>query len=195
MRKAEVKRKTGETDVWIKLNIDGTGSYAISTDVPFLTHMLELFAKHGGFDLEIRASGDVEVDHHHLIEDVGIVLGEVFNVALGDKRGIKRYGSFILPMDETLVVAAVDLSGRPYFVYNNFPEMKTLNGIEFDLWREFWKSFSASLKCNLHINLFYGLNLHHMVEASFKAVARSLREAVSIDSRFSGTIPSTKGVI
>ncbi|WP_456398186.1 imidazoleglycerol-phosphate dehydratase HisB [Desulfurobacterium sp.] len=195
MRKAEIKRKTAETDIRLKLNLDGEGVYTVNTDVSFLSHMLELFAKHGNFDLEITATGDIEVDHHHLIEDVGIVLGEVFRMALGDKRGIKRYGSFILPMDETLVMAAVDLSGRPYFVYNNFPQMKILNGIEFDIWREFWKSFSFSLKCNLHLNLFYGLNLHHIAEASFKAVARSLKEAVSIDEDLKDIIPSTKGVI
>ncbi len=195
LRKAEVKRKTEETDIKIRIDLDGVGKYKINTDIPFLSHMLELFSKHGGFDLEITAAGDVEVDHHHLIEDVGIVMGEAFSKALGDKRGIKRYGSFILPMDETLVMVAVDLSGRPYFVYNNFPEMKVLNGIEFDLWREFWKSFAFSLKCNLHMNLFYGLNLHHIAEASFKAVARSLKEAVSIDERFKNSIPSTKGII
>ncbi|OMH40202.1 imidazoleglycerol-phosphate dehydratase HisB [Desulfurobacterium indicum] len=195
MRKAEIKRKTAETDIRLKLNLDGEGKYSVKTDIPFLSHMLELFAKHGSFDLEITATGDVDVDHHHLIEDVGIVLGEAFRRALGDKKGIKRYGSFLLPMDETLVMTAVDLSGRPYFVYNNFPEMKILNGIEFDLWREFWKSFSFSLKCNLHLNLFYGLNLHHIVEASFKAVAKSLKEAVSIDEKLKDSVPSTKGVI
>ncbi|WP_457570041.1 imidazoleglycerol-phosphate dehydratase HisB [Desulfurobacterium sp.] len=195
MRKAEIKRKTAETDIRLKLNLDGEGKYSVNTDIPFLSHMLELFAKHGSFNLEVTATGDVDVDHHHLIEDVGIVLGEAFRRALGDKKGIKRYGSFILPMDETLIMAAVDLSGRPYFVYNNFPEMKVLNGIEFDLWREFWKSFSFSLKCNLHLNLFYGLNLHHIAEASFKAVARSLKEAVSIDEKLKDSVPSTKGVI
>ncbi len=195
MRKAEIKRKTAETDIRLKLNLDGEGKYSVNTDIPFLSHMLELFAKHGSFNLEVTATGDVDVDHHHLIEDVGIVLGEAFRRALGDKKGIKRYGSFILPMDETLIMAAVDLSGRPYFIYNNFPEMKVLNGIEFDLWREFWKSFSFSLKCNLHLNLFYGLNLHHIAEASFKAVARSLKEAVSIDEKLKDSVPSTKGVI
>ncbi len=194
MRKAVVKRTTQETNVEISINLDGIGSYEIKTDVPFLTHMLELFSKHGLFDLKVNATGDVDVDHHHLIEDVGIVLGEAVKRALGDKKGINRYGFFTLPMDETLVSVAIDLSGRPYFVYKGFPEMATLMGIEFDLFREFWKSFAFSLSCNLHINCHYGLNLHHMAEGTFKCVARALRVAVTIDERAKG-IPSTKGVL
>jgi imidazoleglycerol-phosphate dehydratase len=192
MRKAEVYRKTGETEVLVGLNIDGKGSYTVETDIPFLTHMLELFSKHSGFDLVVKAKGDVEVDHHHLIEDVGIVLGQAVKEALGDKRGIVRYGFFTLPMDEVLVSVALDLSGRPYFVYRGFPEFKSLMGIEFDLFREFWKSFSYSLGCNLHINCHYGLNLHHMAEGTFKCVARALKEAVRKEG---SSIPSTKGVI
>jgi len=192
MREAELFRKTGETEVKVKVNLDGSGLYRVETDIPFLTHMLELFSRHSLIDLEVVATGDTEVDHHHLIEDVGIVLGEAIEKALGDKRGINRYGFFTLPMDETLVSVALDLSGRPYFVYNGFPQFKTLMGIEFDLFREFWKSFSYSLKCNLHINCHYGLNLHHMAEGTFKAVARALRIAVSIDERVRG-VPSTKG--
>jgi len=195
LRVGEIKRKTGETEIKVKINLDGEGKYKVKTDIPFLTHMLELFAKHGRFDIEVWAAGDVDVDHHHLIEDVGIVLGKAINNALGDKRGINRYGNCSLPMDEALVSVAIDLSGRSYFVYNGFPETAVLNGIEFDLWREFWKSFSFALKCNLHINLFYGLNLHHMAEGTFKAVARSLRQAVSINPDIAGDIPSTKGVI
>ena len=194
LRKAVVKRTTQETNVEISINLDGIGSYEIKTDVPFLTHMLELFSKHGLFDLKVNATGDVDVDHHHLIEDVGIVLGEAVKRALGDKKGINRYGFFTLPMDETLVSVAIDLSGRPYFVYKGFPEMATLMGIEFDLFREFWKSFAFSLSCNLHINCHYGLNLHHMAEGTFKCVARALRVAVTIDERAKG-IPSTKGVL
>ena len=194
MRKAVVKRTTQETSVEISINLDGIGSYEIKTDVPFLTHMLVLFSKHGLFDLKVNATGDVDVDHHHLIEDVGIVLGEAVKRALGDKKGINRYGFFTLPMDETLVSVAIDLSGRPYFVYKGFPEMATLMGIEFDLFREFWKSFAFSLSCNLHINCHYGLNLHHMAEGTFKCVARALRVAVTIDERAKG-IPSTKGVL
>ncbi|ADU97555.1 Imidazoleglycerol-phosphate dehydratase [Thermovibrio ammonificans HB-1] len=192
MRKSKALRKTNETEIEIAVNLDGTGSYSVKTDIPFLTHMLELFSRHSLIDLEVVATGDVEVDHHHLIEDVGIVLGEAIERALGDKRGINRYGFFTLPMDETLISAAIDLSGRPYFVYGGFPQFKTLMGIEFDLFREFWKSFSYSLKCNLHINCHYGLNLHHMAEGTFKAVARALRVAVSVDERVKG-VPSTKG--
>ncbi|WP_163328346.1 imidazoleglycerol-phosphate dehydratase HisB [Desulfurobacterium thermolithotrophum] len=192
LRKATVKRVTGETSIEILINLDGSGDYKVKTDVPFLTHMLELFSKHGLFDLEVKATGDVEVDYHHLIEDVGIVLGEVVKRALGSKKSINRYGFFTLPMDETLISVAVDLSGRPYFVYKGFPQMATLMGIEFDLFREFWKSFAFSLECNLHINCHYGLNLHHIVEGTFKCVARALKMAVDIDEKIKG-IPSTKG--
>ncbi len=192
MRKATVERKTNETQIKVTVNIDGTGNYNIKTNIPFLTHMLELFSRHSLIDIEMEARGDVEVDYHHLIEDTGIVLGEAIKKALGNKKGINRYGNFILPMDETLVMVAVDLSGRPYFVYNNFPEGKTLKSIEFDLFREFWKSFSSSLGCNLHISLIYGLNLHHIAEGTFKCVAKALRMAVETDERVKG-IPSTKG--
>ena len=192
MRKAVVKRTTQETSVEISINLDGTGNYEIKTDVPFLTHMLELFSRHALFDLKVKATGDVDVDYHHLVEDVGIVLGEAVRKAIGDKKGINRYGFFTLPMDETLVSVAIDLSGRPYFVYKGFPEMVTLMGIEFDLFREFWKSFAFSLECNLHINCHYGLNLHHMAEGTFKCVARALRMAVEINEREKG-VPSTKG--
>jgi imidazoleglycerol-phosphate dehydratase len=194
MRRASLKRKTKETEIEISINLDGGGNYNVKTDIPFLTHMLELFSKHGLFDLEVKATGDVEVDHHHLVEDVGIVLGNVIKEALRDKKGINRYGFFTLPMDETLVSCAIDLSGRPYFVYQGFPQNATLNNIEFDLFREFWKSFSFSLECNLHITCHYGLNLHHMAEGTFKCVARALRVAVEIDNRVKG-IPSTKGKI
>ena len=192
MREATIERTTNETEIEISINLDGSGSYNVKTDIPFLTHMLELFSKHGLFDLEVKATGDVEVDHHHLIEDVGIVLGEVIKEALGNKKGINRYGFFTLPMDETLISVAIDLSGRPYFVYKGFPEMANLMGIEFDLFREFWKSFAFSLECNLHINCHYGLNLHHMAEGTFKCVARALRMAIEVDERIKG-IPSTKG--
>ncbi len=192
MRSASLKRETKETSVYVNLNLDGKGVYSVKTDVPFLTHMLELFSKHSLIDLEVVATGDVEVDHHQLIEDVGITLGLAIKEALGNKSGIRRFGFFTLPMDETLISCALDLSGRPYFVYKGFPEFKTLMGIEFDLFREFWKSFSNSLSCNLHLNCHYGLNLHHMAEGSFKCVARALREAIEIDPKSEG-IPSTKG--
>ncbi|MEO2083051.1 MAG: imidazoleglycerol-phosphate dehydratase HisB [Desulfurobacteriaceae bacterium] len=194
MRKAEIFRETKETKVEMKVNLDGTGSYSVKTDIPFLTHMLELFSRHSLIDLEVTATGDVEVDHHHLIEDIGIVLGEAIGKALGDKKGINRYGFFTLPMDEVLISAVVDLSGRPYFVYRGFPEFATLMGMEFDLFREFWKSFAYSLKCNLHVNCHYGLNLHHMAEGTFKCVARAIRMAVMVDDR-AGGIPSTKGIL
>ncbi len=194
LRVGEVRRKTKETDVYIKVNLDGSGKYTVETDIPFLSHMLELFSKHSLIDLEIKAKGDVEVDHHHLIEDIGIVLGLAMKEALGEKRGINRYGFFTLPMDETLVSSAVDLSGRAFFVYRGFPKFTTLAGIEFDLFREFWKSFSHSLECNLHINCHYGLNLHHIAEGTFKCVARALRMAVAIDGRVK-EIPSTKEVL
>ncbi len=192
MRRSEVRRRTAETDVRVAVNLDGAGNYSVETDIPFLSHMLELFSRHSLIDMEVEARGDVQVDHHHLIEDTGIVIGEAVGKALGDKMGIRRYGHFILPMDESLVMCAVDLSGRPYFVYNNFPEGKTLKGIEFDLFREFWKSFAFSARANLHITLIYGLNLHHIAEGTFKCVARALRSAVEVDERVKG-VPSTKG--
>ncbi len=194
MRTGKITRKTKETEVFVKVNLDGTGRYSVKTDIPFLSHMLELFSKHSLIDLDVIARGDVEVDHHHLIEDTGITLGLAIREALGDKSGIVRYGFFTLPMDETLISSALDLSGRAFFVYRGFPEFTTLMGIEFDLFREFWKSFSHSLECNLHINCHYGLNLHHMAEGTFKCVARALRMAVAIDEKVKG-IPSTKEVL
>jgi len=195
MRKAEVKRETKETSVYVSLNLDGTGDYSVKTEIPLLSHMLELFSRHSLIDLKVVAEGDVEVDHHHLIEDVGITLGKAILSALKEKEGIRRYGFFTLPMDEALISCAVDISGRSYFVYEGFPQFKTLMGIEFDLFREFWKSFSHSLMCNLHIKCHYGLNLHHIAEGTFKCVGRALREAVEIDPRLKGKVPSTKGVL
>jgi imidazoleglycerol-phosphate dehydratase len=194
MREAAVKRETKETSVFVKLNLDGKGNYSVKTTVPLMDHMLELFSRHSLIDLEVVAEGDTQVDYHHLIEDLGIVLGEAIGEALGKKEGINRYGFFTLPMDETLVSCAIDLSGRPYFVYRGYPEFKTLMGIEFDLFREFWKSFAFSLRCNLHLNCHYGLNLHHLAEGTFKCVARALRAAVELDGR-SSSVPSTKGTL
>jgi len=193
MRRAKFVRKTKETEISLSLNLDGEGNYEVETQIPFLTHMLELFSKHSGIDLVLNAKGDVEVDYHHLIEDVGIALGEGIKRALGDKRGINRYGFFTLPMDETLISVAIDLSNRPFFVYRGFPKFKTIVGIEFDLFREFWKSFSNSLSCNLHIVCHYGLNLHHMAEGTFKCVGRALKMAISLTG--SSDIPSTKGIV
>ena len=194
MREAAVKRETKETSVFVKLNLDGKGNYSVKTTVPLMDHMLELFSRHSLIDLEVVAEGDTQVDYHHLIEDLGIVLGEAIGEALGKKEGINRYGFFTLPMDETLVSCAIDLSGRPYFVYRGYPEFKTLMGIEFDLFREFWKSFAFSLRCNLHLNCHYGLNLHHLAEGTFKCVARALRAAVEFDGK-SSSVPSTKGTL
>jgi imidazoleglycerol-phosphate dehydratase len=191
VRKAEVVRKTAETEVRVELVLDGEGSYSVSTDIPLMNHMLELFSRHSLVNLKVEAHGDVDVDHHHLIEDIGIVLGTAFDRAIGDKKGINRYGFFTLPMDEVLVSTALDISGRSYFVYRGFPPFAVLNGVEFDLFREFWKSFAHSLKCSLHINCHYGLNLHHMAEAVFKCVGRALRMAVELDPKVKG-VPSTK---
>jgi imidazoleglycerol-phosphate dehydratase len=192
VRSARLERKTRETSVSVYVEIDGSGEFEIETDIPFLTHMLETFSKHSGFNLKVKAEGDVSVDHHHLIEDTGIVLGSAIKKALGEKRGIRRYGFFTLPMEETLVSCAVDLCGRHYFVYTGFPEFKYINGIEVDNFREFWRAFSDSLSCNLHITCHYGLNLHHIVEATFKCVARALKFAVSVEGT---STPSTKGVL
>lgn len=193
-RKTKVKRKTSEVDVSIDINLDGRGSYDISTGVAFFDHMLEQFAKHGFFDLTIKARGDIEIDFHHTVEDVGITLGEAIAKALGDKKGITRFGDSFVPFDECLVFAAVDLSGRPYCVYNFKTPKSKIGVFDTELAEEFFKSFTNSLKCNLHIELKYGDNLHHIVEASFKAVARALDKATSIDPR-SNKIPSTKGML
>ncbi|HEX3036176.1 MAG TPA: imidazoleglycerol-phosphate dehydratase HisB, partial [Thermodesulfobacteriota bacterium] len=168
------------------------GKYDIETGIPFLDHMLAQFAKHGYFDLSLRAKGDIEVDFHHTVEDIGLALGNAFLEALGDKRGISRFGEAFVPFDETLVFASVDLSGRPYFIYRvSIPKGK-IGDFDAELGEEFFKSLSATLKCNLHIELRYGYNLHHIIEATFKAVARALDKALRIDPR-SEEIPSTKG--
>ncbi|HSG31964.1 MAG TPA: imidazoleglycerol-phosphate dehydratase HisB [Thermodesulfobacteriota bacterium] len=193
-RKAKVKRKTSEVDVSIDINLDGSGNYQISTGVAFFDHMLEQFSKHGFFDLTLKAKGDIEIDFHHTVEDVGITLGDAIQKALGDKKGIKRFGHAYVPFDETLVFAAVDLSGRPFCVYNMQTPKSKVGEFDTELAEEFFKSFTNSLKCNLHIELKYGDNLHHIIEATFKAVARALDTATSIDPR-SNKIPSTKGML
>ena len=193
-RKAKVKRKTSEVDVSIDINLDGSGNYQISTGVAFFDHMLEQFSKHGFFDLTLKAKGDIEIDFHHTVEDVGITLGDAIQKALGDKKGIKRFGHAYVPFDETLVFAAVDLSGRPFCVYNMQTPKSKVGEFDTELAEEFFKSFTSSLKCNLHIELKYGDNLHHIIEATFKAVARALDTATSIDPR-SNKIPSTKGML
>lgn len=191
MRKAKIERKTQETDISLELNLEGKGSKAIDTSLGFLNHMLELFAFHGGFDLKVRAKGDTEVDYHHLIEDLGITLGMAINEALGDRKGIRRYGFASIPMDEALAQVSVDMGGRAYLVYN-VPLEGMIRDIDVGLFEEFFRALVTNGKITLHINVLYGKDLHHIVEATFKAFARALKEAIEI----TGTqIPSTKGTI
>jgi imidazoleglycerol-phosphate dehydratase len=193
-RISQVKRKTTETDVTLKINLDGSGKYSIKTPVPFLTHMLELFSKHGLFDLEIIASGDVEIDFHHTVEDIGICLGEAFNKALGKKEKIKRYGEAKVPMDEALAQITLDISGRPHLTCN-IPQIEDKVGqFDTELVEEFFQAFVNNSGITLHINLISGKNSHHIIEAVFKAFARALDAATLLDPRVSG-IPSTKGAL
>jgi imidazoleglycerol-phosphate dehydratase len=191
-RHARVERKTKETDVAIHLDVDGTGSSKVSTPIPFFSHMLEAWSKHGLMDLTVEATGDVEVDIHHTVEDVGIVLGQAIEKAVGDKRGIQRYGWAIVPMDESLAQVAVDLSGRPAFVFNVTFTGPTIGDFQTELVEEFLKSLSANARMNLHVAVPYGTNNHHIAEAIFKATAKALRQAVSRDPR-NDDLPSTKG--
>jgi len=191
-RSAELLRQTKETRVKISLNLDGTGKSSPETGVGFFNHMLDLFARHSLIDLAVNAEGDLEVDHHHTVEDVGIVLGQVLEKALGDKRGISRYGWAILPMDETLAQVALDLSGRSAFVYNVRFSSGAIGDFPTELIEEFFKAFANSARMNLHITVPYGANNHHIAEAIFKATARALRQAVTQDPR-SNEVPSTKG--
>lgn len=193
-RSAKIERNTNETKIMLALNLDGTGQATIDTGVGFFDHMLTLLAKHAAIDLNITAKGDLEVDQHHTVEDTGICLGLAFREALGEKAGIRRYGHFSLPMEETLVNAAIDFGGRTFFIYN--VEMPNAKVGEFDseLVADFWQAFSANALSNLHINLAYGRNTHHIAEGIFKAVARSIRMAIEADPRQTG-IPSTKGTL
>jgi imidazoleglycerol-phosphate dehydratase len=193
-RKAKIKRKTRETDVQIALNLEGAGAGRIDTDVPFLDHMLELFARHGLFDLDVTCKGDLKIDDHHSIEDTAITLGQAFAQALGDKEGIVRYGVAYVPMDETLARAVVDLSGRSYLVYHVHNTRDRVGTFSVELAEHFWRSFAEHCKCNIHIEVFYGRNQHHIIEAVFKSAARALSQAVRIDERIKGVM-STKGVI
>jgi imidazoleglycerol-phosphate dehydratase len=192
-RIAAVARKTRETDIRLSLNLDGAGLARISTGVGFLDHMLELFAKHALLDLEIHCRGDVQVDDHHSTEDVGICLGQAIDQALGEKMGIRRYGHAILPMDETLVTCAVDLSGRPYWVWNAPMPTPKMGTFDSELVADFWHGVTTHARVNLHVLLHYGRNTHHISEAIFKGLARSFRDAWEIDPRASAAIPSTKG--
>lgn len=191
-REAEVERRTKETEITVRLSLDGKGSARIATGIPFLDHMLELFSKHGLFDLEIICKGDLQVDDHHSVEDVAICLGQAFTQALGDKTGIARYGESLVPMDEALCRAVVDLSGRFYLVYEVKTRKQQIGNFSVELAEHFWRSFAESLRCNLHLDLLRGRNTHHILESSFKAVARALRQAVALDPRVKGVL-STKG--
>ncbi len=193
-RIGEVERKTAETAIRVRINLDGTGRYQVQTPLPFLTHMLEQLARHGGFDLTVEATGDVHIDGHHTTEDLGIVLGKAVLQALGDKRGIQRYGSATLPMDEALVRVALDLSGRPFFVWRlDLPKAK-LGEFDSELCEVFFEGFARSGQANLHVHKLEGSNLHHLIEITFKAFAKALRQACTLDPRATG-LPSTKGTL
>jgi imidazoleglycerol-phosphate dehydratase len=195
MRKAKIKRKTGETDVTVEIDLDGRGTHRVDTSIPFLDHMLSLMFKHGLVDAKVRARGDTEVDDHHTVEDVGIVLGGAIRDALGDMKGIRRYGEAEVPMDEALAAVYLDMSGRAFLVYNaSYPKRSRIKGFDVDLVQDFLHALSSNAGMTLHVNVQYGRNTHHMVEAVFKALGRALREAVEIDPRVKG-VPSTKGKI
>jgi len=195
MRSSQIDRKTAETDIAVSIALDGTGKSEISTGVPFFDHMLTLFAKHGLFDLKVKVVGDIEVDYHHTVEDTGIVLGQAMKEALGSKVGITRYGSFLLPMDETLAQVAVDLSGRPFIVFIAPERVDTIgHAFHFQLVEEFVRGFANALMANVHVEIRYGKDAHHMAEAIFKGLARALDQATKIDPRVTG-VPSTKDVL
>lgn len=195
MRVSEINRKTAETDIKLKLNLDGEGKSKIDTGCGFLDHMLTLFASHGRFDLTVKCKGDINVDAHHTTEDIGICLGKAFAEAVGDKKGINRYGSMILPMDEALILAAVDLSGRAYLGCTLDVPSPRVGDFDTELVEEFWYGFVRETKCSLHIKKFDGKNTHHIIEGAFKATGRALRAAVAIDEKYADQVPSTKGVL
>ncbi|MFK7697453.1 imidazoleglycerol-phosphate dehydratase HisB [Paenibacillus sp. HJGM_3] len=193
-RSAGIERKTNETNIKLHFNVDGTGVSEIATDVPFLNHMLDLFTKHGQFDLKVEAEGDIEIDDHHTTEDIGICLGHALKEALGDKRGIKRYANVFVPMDEALAQVAIDISNRPHLEYRATFPSNQVGSFTTELVHEFLWKFALEARITLHVILHYGQNTHHMVEAIFKALGRALDEATSIDPRVTG-VPSTKGVL
>ncbi len=195
MRRSRVDRRTRETEIQVALNLDGRGRYEIRTGVRFLDHMLELVARHGGFDLTIAAKGDLDVDAHHTVEDVGISLGEAVREALGSKRGINRAGYFLMPMDETLAIAAIDLSGRPFAVIDVRPRAAVVGDLPTELVQDFFEGFATAARANVHLKVMYGRSSHHQIEAVFKAFARALRVACSKDKRLARTLPSTKGLL
>ncbi len=195
MRTAEIKRKTAETDIYLALELDGSGKSTVDTSCGFLDHMLTLFASHGRFNLTVTCKGDTYVDYHHTVEDIGIALGAAFKQALGDKRGIHRYGDAFLPMDESLLLTAVDFSGRAFLGYDLRVPTQKVGDFDTELVEEFFCGFIRQAECALHIRYIAGKNSHHIIEGAFKSVARSLRDAVSIDEEFKNEIPSTKGVL
>lgn len=195
MRHAEIIRTTGETDINLKLLLDGSGRSVINSGVGFLDHMLTLFAKHGRFDLEVKCAGDTQVDFHHTVEDIDIALGQAFAKALGDKRGIKRYADTVLPMDEALILTAVDVSGRGLCCYDAATPSQKVGDFDTELSSEFWFAFAREAGVTLHIRKLAGANSHHIIEGVFKSAARSLRAAVTIDKEFADEIPSTKGLL
>ena len=192
-RQARVERKTKETDVTIQLNLDGTGEAKVQTPIPFFSHMLEAWAKHGLMDLAVDAQGDVEVDIHHTVEDVGIVLGQTLRQALADKKGIVRYGAAFVPMDETLVFSAVDISARPFLVWSVPVARTRVSNFDLDMLQEFFRALAFNAEITLHVTMHYGHNLHHISEAVFKSVGRALEQATRLNPRISGILPSTKG--
>lgn len=195
MRTAEITRTTAETDIRLSIDLDGSGKSQIDSGCGFLDHMLTLFAKHGRFDLTLTCKGDTQVDDHHTVEDIGIALGQAFKIALGEKRGINRYGDKVLPMDESLVLSAVDLSGRGYLGFDLKIPTEKVGTFDTELVEEFFLGFIRNAECTLHICQLAGSNSHHIIECAFKSVARSLREAVALDPACAGEIPSTKGVL
>ena len=194
MREASISRKTNETDIVLRLNLDGSGKCDAASGIGFFDHMLNSFARHGQFDIELRCRGDLHVDTHHTVEDIGIVLGKAIAEAVGDKKGIRRYGSSLLPMDESLVMTVIDLSGRPFFVWDAELKAERVGTLETETVKEFFAAIAYSAAMNLHIKEMYGENTHHVIEAMFKAFARALSEAVSSDPKVTG-VPSTKGML
>ena len=194
-RQARVERKTKETEVMLQLNIDGTGGSKVETPIPFFSHMLEAWAKHGLMDLTVVAHGDVEVDIHHTVEDVAIVLGQALRQAVGDKAGIVRFGTAFVPMDEALVSASIDISGRPFLVFNVPVARTRVSNFDLDMLQEFFRALAFNAEITLHVTMHYGHNLHHITEAVFKAVGRALAEATRLNPRIAGILPSTKGAL
>jgi imidazoleglycerol-phosphate dehydratase len=195
MRRALIDRRTTETQISLALRLDGKGTYKVATGIRFLDHMLELFARHGVFDLQVTATGDLDIDQHHTVEDLGITLGEAVSQALGNRRGINRAGYFVMPMDETLAVVAVDLSGRPHAVVGLGRTTARVGDLQTDLVHDFFDGFATSARANVHVKVIYGRSSHHKVEAVFKAFGRALRVACAKDKRLAGMLPSTKGLL